>query len=220
MIKVLVWCENQQNKTDDAVKAVYPNFMHNTIADFLNTQEDITATTATLDDENCGITDAVLAETDVLIWWGHIAHHLVPDEIAKKIQNRVLDGMGLIPLHSAHYSKPFKLLMGTECGLRVPLFSKEKVWCTLPGHPIAKGVPNPIEIPEEEGYAEEFKIPQPDELVFIGGFENCFVFRSGCAYHRGKGKVYYFQPGHETLPIFFMPEIQQVIINAVRWAKM
>lgn len=219
MIRVLVWCENKQNKTDEAVKAVYSNGMHNTIADFLNTDPEIEAKTATLDDPECGLTDEVLANTDVLLWWGHIGHDEVPDAIAKRVQNRVLRGMGLIPLHSAHFSKPFKLLMGTSCSLSVPGFFKENLWCTLPGHPIAKNIPNPVEIEIEEGYIEYFDIPQPDELVYIGAFEGCRVFRAGCAYHRGLGRVFYFQPGHETFPIYHTPVIQQILINAVKWAK-
>ena len=202
MIKVLVWCENRQNKTDEAVKAIYPNGMHNTIADFLNLDPEISAKAVTLDDPECGLSEEALKDTDVLLWWGHIAHHEVPDEIAKRVQHHVWRGMGLIPLHSAHFSKPFKLLMGTSCDLSVPGFFKEQLWCTLPGHPIAKGIPNPIQIEDEEGYNEVFDIPQPDELVFIGAFEGCRVFRAGCAYHRGRGKVFYFQPGHETFPIY------------------
>ena len=221
MIRVHVWCEHRQNKTQEDVLAVYPEFMHNTIANFLRKNEDFTVTTGTLDDKDFGLSDEILENTDVCLWWGHIAHHEVPDEIAMKVKNRVLNGMGLIPLHSAHYSKPFKLLMGTTCSLRVISHEKEILYAVMPGHPIAKGIEEgKIYVEIEEGYNEQFDIPQPDELVFIGSFDNCGLFRAGCAYTRGKGKVFYFQPGHETYPIFHDEQIQTVITNAVRWAAL
>lgn len=218
MIKVLVWCEHHQDQRDADVKSVYPEFMHNAIADFLRKDTEFSVKTATLEDPDCGITDNVLEDTDVILWWGHIRHHDVPDEIAQKVARFVRNGGGLIPLHSAHFSKPFKLLMGTGCDLHATGMSTERVYCTLPGHAIAKGVPEYFELKDEEVYTEFFDIPQPDELVFIGGFSGCEVFRAGCAYYRGRGKVFYFQPGHETFPIYKTPIIQQIICNAVKWA--
>ena len=222
MIKALVWCEDVQNKTQEDVKATYPEGMHNTIAEFLSMDSHITATTATLDDDNCGITDEVLANTDVVLWWGHVAHDKVPDDVVDRLQRWVLkDGGGIICLHSAHFAKIFKRLMGTTCGLSIAesWCAKEKLWTLMPGHPIASGVPNPLDIEIEEAYIEYFDIPQPDELVFNAAFEGCGSFRAGAAYTRGKGKVFYFQPGHETYPVFRQKEIQHIIRNAVYWAS-
>jgi len=222
MINVLVWCENIQNKTQEDVIAAYPEGMHNTIANFLSEDPNISATTATLDDPDCGITDEVLEKIDVLLWWGHVGHAKVPDEIVEKIYNRVVrKGLGVICLHSAHFSKIFKRLMGTTCGLSItkPGYAAEKLWTLLPGHPIAAGIPNPVVIEIEESYNEFFDIPQPDELVFNAAFEGCGSFRAGAAYHRGFGKVFYFQPGHETYPIYRQKEIQDIMFNAVYWAN-
>ena len=222
MIKVLVWCENIQNKTQEDVIAAYPEGMHNTIAGFLSADANIAATTATLDDPDCGVTDEVLEKTDVVLWWGHVGHNKVPDEAVERLYNRVVkNGLGIICLHSAHYSKIFKRLMGTSCGLKIakPAFAEEKLWTLLPGHPIAAGIPNPVNIAMEEAYNEFFDIPQPDELIFNAAFANCGSFRAGAAYHRGYGKVLYFQPGHGTYPIYRQKEIQDILLNAVYWAN-
>ena len=222
MIRVLVWCENIQNKTQADVIAAYPEGMHNVIAGFLSADPNITAAAATLDDPDCGITDARLAETDVILWWGHVGHDKVPDAVVEKLYKSVVsDGKGIICLHSAHFSKIFKRLMGTSCALSIPGsgFGAEKLWTLLPGHPIADGVPNPVDIEAEEMYNEFFDIPQPDELVFNAAFEGCGSFRAGAAYHRGRGKVFYFQPGHETYQVYRKKEIQDIILNAVYWAN-
>jgi len=224
MIRVLVWCENIQNKTQESVKAVYPEGMHNTIADFLSADPYLSVTTATLDDESCGITKEKLEQTDVVLWWGHTGHNLVPDEVVELLYEAVVrNGLGIICLHSAHYSKIFKRLMGTTCSLRIPKtgygHAPEKLWTLLPGHPIAAGIPQPVDIEIEENYNEPFDIPQPDELVFNAAFDHCGSFRAGATYHRGRGKVFYFQPGHETYPIYRQKEIQDVIFNAVYWAN-
>ena len=221
MINALVWCENIQNKTQADVISTYPEGMHNTIAGFLAADPNISVTTATLDDPDCGITDEVLEKLDVILWWGHVGHAKVPDEVVEKIYNRVVkNGLGVICLHSAHFSKIFKRLMGTACSLSInaPAFAAEKLWTLLPGHPIAAGIPNPVDIAAEECSNEYFDIPQPDELVFNAAFEGCRSFRAGAAYHRGRGKVFYFQPGHETYPIYRQKEIQNIIMNAVYWA--
>ena len=218
MIRVTVWNENVHDREIPAVQELYPGGIHAVIAGYLNSLEGIEARTATLDQPSCGLTDEVLDNTDVLIWWGHCAHDQVPDELAKKIQERVLLGMGFIALHSAHYSKPFRLLMGTTCSLRWRDGDFERVWCTNPGHPIAKDVPAAFTLDVEEMYGEFFDIPQPDELVFTGWFRGGEVFRSGCCWTRGTGKVFYFQPGHETNPSFNNPHVRTIIGNAVRWA--
>ena len=218
-IRVTVWNEYRHEKTHPNVSAVYPNGIHAQIASFLRANPDIETRTATLDEPEHGLTEQVLANTDVLIWWGHMAHHEVKDEIVDRVQRRILEGMGLIVLHSAHFSKVFRRMMGTNCSLKWrEMGERERLWVVLPGHPIAEGLAEYFEIPHTEMYGELFDIPQPDELVFISWFQGGEVFRSGCAYHRGKGKVFYFRPGHETLPIFFHKTVQRVITNAVRWA--
>ena len=169
--------------------------------------------------ENCGITDELLDNTDVLIWWAHARHNEVPDELAEKIKNRVLDGMGFIPLHSAHLCKPFKLLMGTVCRSKWrESGDKERIWVIEPSHPIADGLPEYIELPKEETYGERFEIPTPDELVFISWFSGGEVFRSGVCYKRGLGKIFYFRPGHESFPTYHKEEIGKILRNAVKWA--
>ena len=221
MIKALVWCENIQNKTQEDVKATYPEGMHNTIAEFLSQDPNISVETATLDDPDCGITEERLANIDVVLWWGHVGHGQVPDAAVELLYKNVVGrGMGIICLHSSHYAKIFKRLMGSSCSLSIPApgYAAEKLWTLLPGHPIAKGIPNPVNIELEECYNEYFDIPQPDELVFNAAFANCGSFRAGAAYHRGRGKVFYFQPGHETYPVYRQKEIQDIIFNAVYWA--
>ena len=160
----------------------------------------------------------VVDNTDVLIWWGHMAHDDVPDEVAKKVQEAVLRGMGFIALHSAHLSKPFRLLMGTSCTLRWRDNDRERLWVAAPSHPIAEGLPPYIELAHEEMYGEFFDIPKPDETVLIGWFQGGEVFRSGAVWNRGYGKVFYFQPGHEEYPTYHDPNVQRILLNAVRWA--
>ena len=217
MIRVLVWNEFYHEQTKESVKSIYPDGIHSTIADFLKC-DDIEVRTATLEDENCGITKEILDETDVLIWWGHARHHLVPDEVAALVRDAVHSGMGAIFLHSGHHSKPFKALMGTPCSLTWrESGDSELVWVTNPAHPIAQGIDRFIHLPNEETYGEPFSIPNPDEVLFIGGYSGGEVFRSGCLFRRGNGQIFYFQPGHETFPTFHIPEVQTVIRNAVRY---
>jgi len=219
MIRVTVWNEFVHEKNNETVKAVYPNGLHNAIADFLRC-DDIEVTTATLDDPECGLTEERLQNTDVLIWWGHCAHDKVPDEIAFRVRNEVQKGMGFIALHSAHYSKPFGLLMGTHCGLCWREDGDmERIWNVKPNHPIAQGIDRYFELPHVETYSEPFCIPEPDEVVFMGWYEGGEVFRSGCTFHRDYGKIFYFQPGHETFPIFYDANVQRIIRNAVYWAN-
>ena len=221
MIRVVVWNEYAHEKIDENVSRVYPNGIHKAIAEFLGKNEDIEVTTATLDDENCGITDELLENTDVMIWWGHIKHGEVPDEIAIKVKEAVLRGMGIIFLHSAHHSKPFKLLMGTTCNLGWRESNdKERLWVIDHNHPIMEGIEGRyFELEAEETYSEPFGIPDPDKLLLVGWYNGGEVFRSGCIWHRENGKVFYLQPGHETFPTFYNENIQKIITNAVRWAK-
>jgi trehalose utilization protein len=219
MLKVLVWNENRHEQKSEKVREVYPEGIHGTIASFLG-EAQFEVNTATLDEPEHGLTDEVLNDTDVLIWWGHIAHHEVKDEIVEKVKQRVLNGMGLIVLHSGHFSKIFKTLMGTSCDLKWREASeKERIWIIDPSHPIVDGLGEYIEIEKEEMYGEHFDIPAPDQLLMVSWFEGGEVFRSGCTYQRGKGKVFYFRPGHETYPTYYNKEVQQVIINAVKWAE-
>ncbi|RCX16449.1 trehalose utilization protein [Fontibacillus phaseoli] len=219
-IKVTVWNEFRHERHNEQVKAIYPQGIHMAIANHLNTQEGLEARTAVLDDPEHGLTDEVLNQTDVLLWWGHLAHDEVSDEIVEKVRQKVQDGMGLIVLHSGHASKIFRALMGTNTGSLKWRSDgeKERIWVIEPSHPIAKGLGEYIEIPKEEMYGERFEIPAPDELIFISWFEGGEVFRSGCCYKRGLGKVFYFRPGHETFPIYHQPEVLQVIANGVQWA--
>ena len=217
--RVTVWNEFQHEVTNLKVREIYPEGMHQVIAGALRRQGFETRT-ATLDEPEHGLTDEVLASTDVLLWWGHMAHARVSDSVVARVHQRIVEGgMGLIALHSAHFSKIFIKLMGTTCNLRWrEIGEKERLWVVNPAHPIARGLDHYFEIPHAEMYGEHFDIPQPDELVFISWFEGGEVFRSGCCFYRGRGKVFYFRPGHETYPIFYQPEVIQVIANAVRWA--
>ena len=217
-IRVTVWNENLHDRTEDAVKKLYPEGLHGAIRDLLKEEKDMEITTVTLDMPDCGLSDELLDNTDVLIWWGHVRHRDVPWEWAEKIAQHVQRGMGFIALHSAHLSRPFIRLMGTSCTLRWRDDTREHLWCTDPTHPIAKGLPASFTLPNEEMYGEFFDIPTPDSIVFMGWFSTGNVFRSGCTFHRGRGKIFYFQPGHETNPTFRNPYVGQILRNAVRWA--
>lgn len=219
MIKVTVWNEFHHEKEREAAKKTYPNGIHAVLAEFLGKEEDFVVRTATLDDPECGLTQEVIDDTDVLLWWAHVKHQDVPDEVAERVQKAIIGGMGAIFLHSAHLSKPFTRLMGTTCTLAWhEKAESERLWVCAPGSPIVQGIGEYIDIPHEEMYGEHFDIPEPDRLVMIGWFETGSVFRSGCCFNRGNGKIFYFQPGHETYPVYYQPEIQTVIKNAVRWA--
>ena len=217
MINVVVYNEYVHELEDESIAAVYPNGIHNCIADFLGKNDDIQVRTVTLSSVE-ELTEDVLKETDVLIWWGHCAHEKVPDEISERVYNQVMCGMGFIALHSAHFSKPFRRLMGTTCSLCWREGDRERMWNILPSHPIAQGIGDYFEIPAEEMYGERFDIPTPDELIFLGWFKGGEVFRSGCCWNKGLGKVFYFQPGHESNPTYHIPEVQRIITNAVYWS--
>ncbi|MDO6447905.1 ThuA domain-containing protein [Oceanobacillus profundus] len=217
-MKVTVWNEFRHEQEDTAVAAVYPHGIHETIAAFIKEAGHETKT-AVLDEPEHGLTEEVLAETDVLVWWGHKAHEEVSEEVAERVKQRVLDGMGLVVLHSAHFSKVFKKLMGTGCDLKWrEAGEKERLWAVDPTHPITEGLGEYIELEKEEMYGEHFDIPTPDELIFISWFEGGEVFRSGATFKRGRGKIFYFRPGHETYPTYHNKEIQKVIQNGVKWA--
>lgn len=219
-IRVTVWNEFVHEKKNDTVRKIYPDGMHATIASALSKNTDMNVRTATLDQPEHGLTEAILDETDVLTWWGHVAHNQVQDDIVKRVHKRVLEGMGLIVLHSGHFSKIFRALMGTNCSLKWrEAGEKERLWNIEPSHPITAGLGEYFEIPHVEMYGERFDIPTPDKLIFVSWFEGGEVFRSGCCWERGHGRIFYFRPGHETYPIYHQPEVQKVLTNAVRWAR-
>ncbi|MDO9542012.1 MAG: ThuA domain-containing protein [Kiritimatiellia bacterium] len=219
-IKVTVWNEGRHEKNNEKVKKIYPQGMHAVIAKGLNAAGDIECRTATLDEPEHGLTKKILAQTEVLVWWAHTAHHEVSDEIVKRVRTRVLEGMGLIVLHSGHYSKIFKSLLGTTCSLKWrDVGEKERIWVVEPGHPIAEGLGEYFELPHDEMYGEPFGIPTPDKLVFVSWFEGGEVFRSGCCFERGHGRIFYFCPGHELYPIYYNKTIIKVLVNSVRWAR-
>ena len=219
-LRVTVWNEYIHEKNEERIKKVYPNGIHGAIAEMLGKTTDFIIKTTTLEEPFHGLTDEVLENTDVLIWWGHVAHKDVSEEVAEKVKQRVLDGMGLIVLHSGHLSKPFVKLMGTVCRSKWrENDEKERIWVIEPSHPIAEGLPEYIELEKEETYGERFEIPAPDELVFISWFSGGEVFRSGCCYKRGLGKVFYFRPGHEEYPTFYRDDITLILKNACNWAK-
>jgi len=221
-LRVTVWNEYVHERREESVKRIYPEGMHRPIADGIRRElgGDVTIRVATLDEPEHGLTEEALAQTDVLTWWGHAAHDKVDDVVVERVHARVLDGMGIVVLHSGHYSKIFRRLMGTSCSLRWrsdPGGEREVIWSVNPAHPIAAGVPQPIVIPHQEMYGEFFDIPPPDELVFISSYEGGEVFRSGCCYTRGAGRVFYFAPADQEFPAYHQPEVQRVIANAVAW---
>ncbi len=218
-IRVTVWNEFRHEKhADHPASTIYPDGIHSAIAAGLRELGDFDVRTATLDEPEHGLTQAVLDSTDVLTWWGHMAHGEVSDEVVARVKQRVLDGMGLIVLHSGHFAKIFKALMGTSCDLKWREADDiERVWVVEPGHPIAAGIGECFELPEEM-YGERFDIPAPEQLVFVSWFTGGEVFRSGCCYTRNQGKIFYFRPGHESYPTYFDASVKRVIANAVNWA--
>lgn len=215
---VTIWNENVHEKTDETVQRLHPNGLHETLAGIVRELPNVSVRTATLDEPEAGLTEEVLNGTDVLIWWGHMAHADVPDEVVARVHECVLKGMGLIVLHSGHKSKILMRLLGTSCDLRWRDNTYERLFCVNPSHPIAEGIPMNFELGIEECYGEYFDIPAPDELVFTGWFDIGETFRSGCTWKRGYGKVFYFQPGHETNSSFFNPHVRRIIQNACKWA--
>lgn len=204
--------------TAERIKKVYPKGVMGTIAEHLRTCNDMQVTSVNLYMPEYGLPEELLNETDVLIWWAHVAHDAIPDELAGKIRDRVLKGMGFIPLHSAHPCKPLKALLGTSGSLRWREGDFCRVWNLNPTHPITQGIPESFELKEEEMYGEFFDIPKPDDLLFLSWYRGGEVFRSGCIWNRGYGKIFYFQPGHETSPSYHNPYVKRIIENAVRWA--
>ncbi len=219
-IKVLVWNEYRHERDNPRVKEIYPHGIHGAIAAHLRLSPDFHVSTATLDEPEHGLTEQRVAETDALIWWGHVAHETVDDSIVDRIHSRVLNGMGLIVLHSGHFSKIFRRLMGTTCDLkwRVEPPDREILWVTRPGHPILQGIDDHFILPREEMYGEFFDIPEPAETLLVSNFGGGEIFRSGLTWTRGAGRIFYFRPGHETFPTYYDRNVLKIIENATRWA--
>ena len=219
-LRLTIWNEGRHEQKNEKVRALYPDGMHETIAKHFRARPGFRVRTATLDQPEHGLTEDVLADTDVLTWWGHLAHGEVQDAIVDRVQRHVLTrGLGLIVLHSGHMSKIFRRLMGTTGNLRWrEAGERERLWVVNPHHPITQGLGDYFELPHTEMYGEFFDIPEPEALVFISWFQGGEVCRSGCCYNRGAGRVFYFQPGHETYPSYHDATVQQVLRNAVRWA--
>jgi trehalose utilization protein len=218
--RITVWNEHRHEKSDPNVAKVYPQGIHGAIASQLRQSSDLIVRTATLDEPEHGLTEQVVNETDVMVWWGHMAHEEVKDAVVQRVYDRVMAGMGLIVLHSGHFSKIFRKLMGTTCNLkwREDERDREVLWVARPGHPIVRDLDDHFVLPHEEMYGEFFDIPEPDETVLISSFTGGEVFRSGVTYRRGKGKVFYFRPGHETFPTYYDKNVVRILENAVRWA--
>ena len=217
-IKVTIWNEYRHEVTNEAIRAIYPEGMHKAIGKGI-AAEDLEIRYATLDEPEHGLTDEIINTTDVMIWWGHCAHHEVRDDIVAKVHKRVLEGMGLIVLHSGHFSKIFRAVTGCSGSLKWrEAGERQRLWNIAPWHPITQGIGEYFEVPHEEMYGERFDIPEDGKLIFISHFEGGNVFRSGVTFERGYGKIFYFQPGHETNPSYQNENVQKVIKNAVRWA--
>ncbi len=223
MPRITIFNEFRHEQRDPEVMKLYPGGMHAALRKgFSRLQPDNPPEVAyaLLDDEQHGLSEEVLARTDTLVWWGHMAHDEVSDEVADRVQQAVLAGMGLVVLHSGHFSKPFRRLMGTNCSLKWRVAAdSERLWNLSPGHPIMAGVPEYIELDREEMYGERFDIPEPDELLMLSWFSGGEVFRSLCTWQRGNGRVVYFRPGHETFPTYHNEQIQRIILNACHWAR-
>ena len=218
-IRVTIWNENRHERRRPEVAEIYPVGIHGHLAGHLSKLGGMAVRTGTLDDPEHGLEVSVVDETDVMLWWGHAFHDEVADEIVNRVHERVLEGMGLIVLHSAHFSKIFRRLMGTTCDLKWrDEGEREVLWVTRPGHPIVRGIADHFVIAKEEMYGEFFDVPEPECTFLISSFEGGEVFRSGCTWMRGAGKVVYFRPGHETFPTYYDPNVRRVIVNAVRWA--
>jgi trehalose utilization protein len=221
-LQVTIWNEFRHERRNPAVQQIYPDGIHAAIAAGLKAQlhDQIQVATATLDEPDHGLTPERLSQTDVLLWWGHLAHDHVRDDIVQQVQQQIWQGMGFIALHSAHLSKVFTRLMGTSCMLRWrDAGERERLWIVNPSHPIVAGLDKEFfELPSAEMYGEFFDIPAPDELITISWFEGGEVFRSACTFRRGKGRIFYFRPGHETFPIYYDPNVLRILANGVRWA--
>ena len=215
--RVVVWSEGT------APKNVYPQDINAAIAEGLKPLKGWDIVTASINDPDQGLPEDMLNSASVLIWWGHQKHGAVSDALVDRIVKRVRDGgMGFIATHSAHYSKPLKAILGTPCGWKYYIDDGARVDLVVkaPSHPIALGVKN-FTLPHTERYGDPFEVPTPETVVFDGIYtlpngaaENA---QQGMVWTVGKGRVFYFQPGHESYPIYFQDEIRHIFRNGVQW---
>jgi trehalose utilization protein len=241
VVRALVWDENPPH----APKAIYPDSINGAVAEGLRKfgEGRIEARTANLDDHEQGITEAALAVTDVLLWWGHARHGLVNEQTVALVADRVRNqGMGFVALHSAHYSKTFQAVVGGPGHLKggwreMDPPEPEEIYVTAPWHPIAKGVTD-FRLEHEEYYGAPFDVPPPLVMVFQSRFPyDGRSFPTGLCWTVGKGidpdftcgpgqgigqgegigRVFYFRPGHETIPTYYDERVQRIITNAVMW---
>jgi len=219
---VVVWSEGT------APKNVYPSDINTAIADGLRASDELKnwdVVTANLSDPEQGLPDDLLNKTDVLVWWGHKKHRDVKDALVDKIEKRVKDaGMGFIALHSAHFAKPNKRLMGTPCTFAAYVGDNKETVVKVAqfDHPIAKGAAQTFTIENVERYSDPYAVPPTAEKPFGGthvhkdGTTEESV--QGYCWTVGKARYFYFQSGHETNPVFFHPEVRKIMANAVIWA--
>jgi trehalose utilization protein len=213
-IRVLLWSEQTEPRN------IYPNGISGALADYLNKQSEFEAKTATLDDPDNGVSESVLGQTDVVIWFGHKKHAQVPDVAVDRIDKHVKErGMGFIALHSSHYSKALKKLLNAagSWSSYVNHGKPEQMWIVLPGHPIAEGVTD-FTIPQTEIYTEPFAVPEPESVVVEGTWESGHRGREVMTWSLGKGRLVYIRAGHEEYPIYFMPQMQKLVANSAKWA--
>ncbi len=238
-IQVLVWDENPSHAPRD----IYPRSIRGAVADGLCEfgRDEVVVRTAHQDEPEQGLSAAALAQTDVLVWWGHMRHSELNDAVIGRVAERVLHrGMGFVALHSAHYSKPFRTILDCTGHLKggwSEADQPEEVRVCAPQHPIAHGV-HDFTLASEEMYGGPFDVPPPAVVVLQSYFPatNRF-FPSGIAWSvgagidpnfesgpgrgigqgEGVGRVFYFRPGHESVPTYFHTDVRRVLLNAVRW---
>jgi len=221
-MNVLVWAENKPlPEAERAMCELYPQGIEGEMAGFLRKNAGLRVNTATMADDAYGLSKESLKDTDVLVYWSHKHWKEIPDAVVDGIQTAVLEGMGLVLLHSAHASKIFSRLVGTrtQCLRWHESGEWQRVWNVAPAHQITQGLGESFLIPHDETYGEYFEIPQPDEQVFLTVSQSGEVLRSGDCFFRGRGRIFYFSAGHETYPVYKQPEVQKVICNAVAWAS-
>lgn len=219
---VVVWSEGT------APKEIYPNDINGAIAEGLKASplmKDWDVVIAGIDDPDQRISDELLKKTDVLIWWGHKKHGDVKDALVDKIEKRVKEeGMGFIALHSAHFAKPNKRIMGTPCTFAAYVCDNKEnvVSVAMPNHPICKGVAKTFTVANDERYSDPYAVPTPDAVpltaIQVRNDGTKEEAKMGFCWTVGKARMFYLQMGHETNPIYFDPEIRKVMANAVLWA--
>lgn len=220
-MKVTIFTEFNASMESEEAKVSYPEGMNACLYDFISKEHDVKMIVHSKDDDGSELTEEILKNTDVLIWWGHWYHGLVSDDVINMVADYVNRGMGFIALHSAHESKIFQKLVGTSGALSWrEMGENERLWIIERNHPIVAGIEDThIDIEHEEMYGEPFSIPAPDELVLISWFKGGEVMRSGCVFNRGYGKIFFFRPGHETLPTYKHAQVQRIVLNAIEYVK-